>query len=71
MTQATGIAGTWDGRLRTPVGSIDAVYTFVAVGADGELAGTDPAAARALYAKARPSYHPIAVESPDRLLGKP
>lgn len=40
MTAAepTGIVGTWDVRLRTPIGSIDAVYTFTDDG--GGLAGT-------------------------------
>lgn len=39
----TSIVGTWDVTLRTPVGSIDVVYTFREVGGDG-LVGT--AAAR-------------------------
>src|SRR5262249_12121012 len=39
----------------------------------GELAKTPAgkARARAIYARARPSYHPISAESVDRLLGAP
>lgn len=33
------ILGTWDVRIRTPVGSIQVVYTFVDAG-DGRIEGT-------------------------------
>lgn len=36
--QMQGIVGTWDVRLRTPIGSVDVVYTFADRG--GALAGT-------------------------------
>jgi leukotriene-A4 hydrolase len=41
------------------------LYTELAKTPEGK------ARARAIYAKARPSYHPIAVESIDKLLGRP